>query len=397
MVTTPTPGTLLVLVPHSTAWLFVTAALRAGLLGHPERLVLVTTSQSGVPEAGDELRRTLGWDRLNTDVDVVLDHDELVAPHHPLGWTPTTPAELARWRELLLQRAGLGGGPVRLLLRDLHLAPARTLAAALPEAAVDVYAEDLSAWAATPTVLEPSVAGRVGRLLHVDLWPGLIPRLLAETGCRPVALDPAQLRALAGEVAPPSEPGRGRVAVLVEEDLAGLGLDEEEVAALVARQLAAAHAAGADRVRAVRDPLPALGSDSEALAEAGLVELDEDAVPLAAVLAADPVVVVGCRSTLLLTAGVPAVAVQPEGVLERLRPWAHPSRLPLVLTALRCGPDAPAAGLAEVQQLVDALAHTTQPALHPAGATPARALAAERPGLAERFLLPGNPLVGSAG
>lgn len=392
----PSPGTLVVLVPHAAALLVVAAALRSGTVAPAERVVLVTTSRAGVPEAARDLRTTTGWELLTAQVDEVRSYDALVTPYHPLAWTPVAEDEVAAWRARLSEHLGLGDGPVRLLLHDLHLSPARSLAVAFPAAPIEVYVDDLAAWAPTPVVLEDEVATRVQRLVHLDLWPGVAPRLLAETGRGTTALDPGELRALARELPAPEHGGDEgtRFAVVVEEDLQGYGLSEDEAAELARRQVALARAHGADRVVVVHDPVPVLGTESDLLAEAGAEELDGAAVALATVLALDPVVVIASSSALLSLGRRPAVAVQPEDVLRRLRPWGHPARVPLVLTALRHGryADNDPAQAEATQQLVDALSHAVQPVLHAGLADRSRGLRIEHPALAARYYHPGNPL-----
>ncbi|SDE22693.1 hypothetical protein [Auraticoccus monumenti] len=392
----PAAGTLVVLVPHGAALLVVAAALRSGTVAASERVVLLTTSRAGVPEAARDLRSTPGWELLTAQVDQVLDYDALVTPFHPLAWTPVTEDEVAGWRTRLAEQLGVGDAPVRLLLHDLHLSPARSLAVAFPDAPIEVYVDDLAAWAPTPVVLEDEVAARLQRLVHLDLWPGVAPRLLAETDRTTTALDPRELRSLAAALPAPESDGgpTTRFAVVVEEDLHGFGLDEDEAAKLARRQVALARAHGADRVVVVHDPVPVLGSDSDLLAEAGAEELDGAALALVTVLALRPVVVIGCSSALLSLAGRPAVAVQPEDVLRRLRPWGHPARVPLVLTALRYGryADNDPAQARATQQLVDALSHAVQPVLHASLADRSRGLRIEHPALAARYYHPGNPL-----
>lgn len=391
----PEPGTLVVLVPHGAALLMVAAALRSGAVAPSERVVLLTTSRAGVPEAARDLRATPGWELLTAQVREVLDYDALVAPFHPLAWTPVAAEEVAGWHDRLVDYLGTGDGPVRLLLHDLHLSPARSLAVAFPTAPIEVYVDDLAAWAPTPVVLEDEVAARVRRLVHLDLWPGVAPRLLAETSPATTGLGPEELRALAAALPGPAhdDTGTTRYAVVVEEDLGGYGLDEDEAAELARRQVTLARAHGADRVVVVHDPVPVLGTESDLLAEAGAEELDGAVLALTTVLALRPVVVIGSSSTLLSVAGRPAVAVQPEDVLRRLRPWGHPARVPLVLTALRYGryadndPDQARA----TQQLVDALSHAVQPVLHADLADRSRGLRIEHPALAARYYHPGNP------
>lgn len=57
--------------------------------------------------------------------------------------------------------------------------PAQALCRIFGDARIDVYADGLMSYGPTRTTLPGMVAGRIERLLHLDLVPGVTPLLLS--------------------------------------------------------------------------------------------------------------------------------------------------------------------------------------------------------------------------
>ena len=65
-------------------------------------------------------------------------------------------------------------------MESIQVAPALTVAQLFTDAPVHVYADGLMSYGPTRNKIDPLVGTRVRRLLHLDLVPGLTPRLLTE-------------------------------------------------------------------------------------------------------------------------------------------------------------------------------------------------------------------------
>ncbi len=203
------------------------------------------------------------------------------------------------------------------------MTPALAIAQLLPEAPVTVYADGLMSYGPTRNKIDPLIGGRVSRLLHLDLVPGLAPLLLGEFGAVPEAVPVEAFTKCVEELAGPS-PARGPAAeegpvLLLGQYLAALNLltaaEEEE---LHLRMVRGAVALGHRRL--VFKPHPtAPDAWSRALVRAaeelGAELTVEDRPVLAEVLYRElrPALVVGCFSTALLTArtfyGLPVARV----------------------------------------------------------------------------------------
>ncbi|WP_426365708.1 polysialyltransferase family glycosyltransferase [Streptomyces sp. E-08] len=356
------------------------AALDSGAFAPADRRVLLVTNNAAVPETTPALDEAEGFERLRGRFDSVLSWNETISPLHPAGWTPR-PSDLPLLQRHLRKLWDLGDDRVEIALESLQVTPALAIAQLLPDAPVTVYADGLMSYGPTRNKIDPLIGGRVGRLLHLDLVPGLAPLLLAEFGAVP---EPVPTEAftkvveeLAGPVAGTAAEGP---ALLLGQYLAALNLltpaEEEE---LHLRMVRGAIARGHRRL--VFKPHPT-APDAwtrtlvEAAAELGAELTVEDRPVLAEVLYRElrPALVVGCFSTALLTAatfyGLPVARVGTRALLERLTPFQNSNRIPLTVVDAVVPPleeEGAAAGIGteELNDLVAAVGFAMQPKIRP--------------------------------
>ncbi|MFE5908876.1 alpha-2,8-polysialyltransferase family protein [Streptomyces wedmorensis] len=386
------------------------AALDSGRFGPARRRILLVTNNAAVPETTPALDEAEGFARLRGRFDEVLSWNETISPLHPAGWTPRA-SDLPLLQRHLRRIWALGDDRVELALESLQVTPALAIAQLLPDAPITVYADGLMSYGPTRNKIDPLIGGRVGRLLHLDLVPGLAPLLLAEFGAVAEAVpteaflrcveelagpDPEAARGAAPEApepapeAPEPAPEDGPAAaggagpegpvLLLGQYLAALDLlsvaEEEE---LHLRMVRGAVARGHRRL--VFKPHPtAPDARSRALvreAEALGAELTvEDRPVLAEVLyrSLRPALVVGCFSTALLTAhtfyGLPVARVGTRALLERLTPYQNSNRVPLTVVDTVVPPldeDGGGAGVGteQLNDLVAAVGFAMQPKIRP--------------------------------
>jgi hypothetical protein len=324
----------------------VCAALDAGLFGPrvEHRRILVVCNNAAIPENALPLDRTASFAALRDRFDEVRSWNEEIEPHHPSGWTPR-PEDVPILQRLLRRAWGLGDAVLELAVESIQVSPARAIAAVFDEGPVHVYADGLMSYGPTRNRLPYLLHGRIRRLLHLDLVPGLRPLLLSEYGVAPQAVPTEHFLAVLDEVGrtapePDDRPGPG-CALLLGQYLSPLGLisaaEEEE---LHARMLRGAVAAGmADIVFKPHPSAPDRLSQAmeEAAAETGaaLRILDEPVLAETLYERLRPALVVGCFSTALLTAsalyGIPAARVGTGLLLERLAPYENSNRIPVTL------------------------------------------------------------------
>ncbi|GGU74223.1 hypothetical protein GCM10010275_06150 [Streptomyces litmocidini] len=355
------------------------AALDSGCFGPADRRILLVTHNAAVPETTPALDEAEGFERLRGRFDSVLSWNETISPLHPAGWTPR-PSDLPLLQRHLNRLWDLGDDRVELALESLQVTPALAIAQLIPDAPITAYADGLMSYGPTRNKIDPLVGGRVGRLLHLDLVPGLAPLLLAEFGAVPEAVPTEAFTKVVEELAGPAGREEGP-ALLLGQYLAALDLltaaEEEE---LHLRMVRGAIARGHRRL--VFKPHPT-APDSwsrtlvEAAQELGAVLTVEDRPVLAEVLYRElrPALVVGCFSTALLTAstfyGVPTARVGTRALLERLTPFQNSNRIPLtVVDAVvppleeRDGDDA-GIGTEQLNDLVAAVGFAMQPKIRP--------------------------------
>ncbi|MGV9692969.1 polysialyltransferase family glycosyltransferase [Streptomyces sp. NPDC003444] len=358
------------------------AAIDSGGFGSADRRILLVTNNAPVPETTPALDEAEGFARLRGRFDSVLSWNEVISPLHPGGWTPRA-SDLPLLQRHLRRLWGLGDDRIELALESIQVTPALAIAQLLPEAAITVYADGLMSYGPTRNKIDPLIGGRVSRLLHLDLVPGLAPLLLGEFGAVPEAVPAEAFTKCVEELAGPdpgTADGEGPV-LLLGQYLAALNLltaaEEEE---LHLRMVRGAVALGHRRL--VFKPHPtAPDAWSRSLVrtaeELGAELTVEDRPVLAEVLYRElrPALVVGCFSTALLTArtfyGLPVARVGTRALLERLTPFQNSNRIPLTVVDAVVPPleDPEGGGLAigadGLNDLVAAVGFAMQPKIRP--------------------------------
>ncbi|MEU1615677.1 polysialyltransferase family glycosyltransferase [Streptomyces sp. NPDC005722] len=321
----------------------VAAALDAGLFAPADRRLLLVSNNASTPEISPALDAAPGFGALRGRFDRVLSWNDAISPLHPSGWSPR-PDDVPMWERHLRRLWDLGEDEVELIVESLHVDPALALVNTFPAAPVEVYADGLMAYGPTRDKLDTLVTTRVGRLLHLDLVPGLRPLLLSEHGV-PSGLVPADaftavLAAIAEyDTAPAPLPGGG--ALLLGQYLSALdilsGAEEEE---LHVRMVRAAVAAGHRTVVFKPHPTAPVHWSRRMEREAGTLGAElivAGATEPAEVLfvRVRPQLVVGCFSTALFTAsamyGLPVARVGTDLVLDRLSPYQNSNRVPVTI------------------------------------------------------------------
>ncbi|MER5308360.1 polysialyltransferase family glycosyltransferase [Streptomyces sp. NPDC002773] len=361
------------------------AAVDSGCFGTADRRILLVTNNAAVPETTPALDEAEGFDRLRGRFDSVLSWNETISPLHPGGWTPRA-SDLPLLQRHLRKLWNLGDDRVELALESLQVTPALAIAQLLPEAPITVYADGLMSYGPTRNKIDPMIGGRVGRLLHLDLVPGLAPLLLAEFGAVPEAVPTEAFTKVVEELAGGPAASEDGPALLLGQYLAALKLltaaEEEE---LHLRMVRGAIARGHRRLVFKPHPTaPDAWSRTlvRAAEELGAELTVEDRPVLAEVLYGElrPALVVGCFSTALLTAGtfygLPVARVGTGALLERLTPFQNSNRIPLtvvdaVVPPLEDGTEdggavvGDAAGTELLNDLVAAVGFAMQPKIRP--------------------------------
>ncbi|MDI6413352.1 MULTISPECIES: alpha-2,8-polysialyltransferase family protein [Streptomyces] len=323
------------------------AALDAGCFGPADQRLLLVSNNAAVPETTPALDAMPGFARLRGRFDRVLSWNETIRPFHPGGWSPRGD-DAPLWERFLRDLWHLGDGPedeVSLVLESIQVDPALAVARLFPDAPIDVYADGLMSYGPTRNKLDPLVGGRVRRLLHPDLVPGLAPLLLTEFGVPAQVVPGDAFRAVLAELArdlPPSADGVPEGgALLLGQYLSALDIltdDEEE--ALHLRMLRRAAARGHREVVFKPHPVAPARFARALEKEAGelgvtLTVLSEPVLAEALYERVRPALVVGCFSTALLTAarlyGLPVARVGTDMLLERVTPYENSNRVPVTL------------------------------------------------------------------
>lgn len=377
------------IVLASTAFGLATlvAALDAGLISPAPRRTLIVTNNALVPEGADSLRDVGGAAVLLARFETVQDFNEAIEPQHPAAWAPRI-ADLPLWERYFRLLWGLGTDEVELVVESIQVDPARALCRIFADAPIVVYADGLMSYGPTRRALPESVGGRVERLLHLDLLPGVAPLLLAEWDVESAVIPQAAFVAVIAGLRRRARPARAdaeaRPVMVLGQYLAALGVlsEAEELALyadLVLRCSAGQHtpvvfkphpSAPRSAVHALRRLADDLGvrlwvADGPELAETWFATGRVSAVA-------------GCFSTGLLTActvyGLPVARLGTELLLERLTPFHNNNRIPVtvvdaLLPALgehgfSLPPDPRTAdGPVDLAGLVAAVGYTMQPEL----------------------------------
>ncbi|WKU46583.1 polysialyltransferase family glycosyltransferase [Streptomyces sp. VNUA116] len=318
------------------------AALDAGCFAPADRRLLLVANTAAVPETTPALDEAPGFTRLRARFDGVLSWNDAIRPFHPSGWSPR-PDDAPLWERHLRLLWGLGDDDVSLVVESIQVSPAGAIAQCFADAPLDVYADGLMSYGPTRNKLDPLIGTRAGRLLHLDLVPGLRPLLLTEFGvAQEIVPTEAFTKVLAelAEDAPALDAPAG-AALLLGQYLSALDiLTPEEEEQLHVRMLRGA--AGRGHRALVFKPHPAaparwsrmLEEEAERLGVT-LTVLDTPVLAEVAYQRLRPSLVAGCFSTALVTArtfyGLQAAHTGTDLLLERLSPYQNSNRVPVTL------------------------------------------------------------------
>lgn len=345
------------------------------------RRVLLVADYAPEAEAGTPLPEREGSAGLLALFDLVVDLNQLIAPHHPGGWSPGADAAPLLGR-LLRERWELGD-QVSLVVEPYQLNFARWLPQLFPDAPLTVVADGLMAYGPSRRPVPARLAARVRELVHLDLVPGLVPVYLSEHGvpARPVPSSAVRrlLDGLAADRRVPVGTGSGTGGALVlGQYLSALHIltpDEEEQLYLEAVLAAGGGARPvAFKPHPAASPLSAPALRDRAAEHGVALELLPASGPAELLFASGRWTSVhGCFSTGLFTAstlyGLPATASGTELLLERLTPYQNSNRIPVTLADRLLGPGGTPppdpGGRPEVGALVRAVSYCMQSALYP--------------------------------
>lgn len=339
---------LLATTPHEV--LVMAAASGAGVLPQAERPVLVVGRGAGSAAA----RRTAEQLGL-VDRVVVLD-------------------------ELLGADGRVEDSPVELVVGSSSVDAGRALTRRLVEVAVTLVAVDGAAYGPTPDPVRGRFARLTGRVVHLDLVPGLTPLLLAErrVPTTPVPLD--ALRAVTDRLPAPGRVVDPTTLVLGRAGLWDGALDAERRTALLAAMVQRSAEAGHSRIVLLADPgsRPHVRRQLEKAAKQVRADLTvvDDGTPAEQWLTTGAIrLVVGSAAPDLLLAqavyGVRAAQLDTDVVLKRLTPFSDPRRVPASLVqalvpdlrSWTSSPEGEAPPSVDLPGLVTSVAYAMQPDL----------------------------------
>ncbi|MCF3103810.1 hypothetical protein IPZ58_19770 [Streptomyces roseoverticillatus] len=364
----------------------LTAALDAGCFTPADRRLLLVANTAAVPETTPALDEAPGFGRLRTRFDGVLSWNDAIRPFHPSGWSPR-PDDAPLWERHLRLLWGLGDDDVSLVVESIQVSPAGAIAQCFPDAPLDVYADGLMSYGPTRNKLDPLIGTRAGRLLHLDLVPGLRPLLLTEFGVAPEIVPTeifTKVLAELAEDAPALDAPEG-AALLLGQYLSALDiLTPEEEEQLHVRMLRGA--AGRGHRELVFKPHPAAPARWSRMLEEEAERLGVTLTVLGTPVLAEvvyqrlrPALVAGCFSTALVTArtfyGLQAARTGTDLLLERLSPYQNSNRVPVTLVDALLPPLGAGAGHSEaapdngeqpdLNGLLAAVGFAMQPQIYP--------------------------------
>ncbi|MGP3633316.1 polysialyltransferase family glycosyltransferase [Streptomyces sp. 24-1644] len=351
------------------------AAIDAGCFRPARRRVLLVSNRAAEPEVSPSFDELPGFDALRDRFDEVLSWNAAIAPFHPSGWSPR-PGDAPLWERHLRRLWQLDDDGLELTVDSVEAGPAVAVTGIFLGTPVHVYEDGLAGYGPTGSKLDPLLGTRVRRLLHLGLVPGVKPLLLTEFGVESEVIPDDAVRAVfrkVGAASPAPEVPYRAPALLIGEHLPGVGPEEEEEVRL--RMLRGAVALGhRSLVLSPHATAPAhrpgpLESEAERLG-AELTVLDPSLLPETLFEQVRPALVVGCVSAALFTArqlyGLDVASTGTREVLDRLTPFEHGDRVPVVLahtllpeleTGLTRAPANPG-------RLVTALGFVAQPRVH---------------------------------
>ncbi|MFD8545095.1 alpha-2,8-polysialyltransferase family protein [Streptomyces sp. NPDC059649] len=318
------------------------AALDADRFAPAGRRLLLLSNNATTPETTASLDTMPGFERLRGRFDRVLSWNDTISPFHPGGWSPRAD-DVPLWERYLRLLWGLGDDQVELVVESIQVNPALAIAQLFPDAPIEVYADGLMSYGPTRNKLDPLVGTRIGRLLHLDLVPGLSPLLLTEfdVPAETVPTDAfTKVLSELGEVSGEFDVPEGG-ALLLGQYLSALGIltpeEEEELHVRMVRG-----AVGRGHREIVFKPHPSAPARWSRLLEREAAKLDVTLTVLDSPVLAEvvyqrmrPALVVGCFSTALLTAAtfydLPVARTGTDLLLERLTPYQNSNRIPVTL------------------------------------------------------------------
>ncbi|MEZ0073101.1 alpha-2,8-polysialyltransferase family protein [Planotetraspora sp. GP83] len=339
------------------------------------RRVLLVSNNAAIPEVTPPLDEAPGFAALRGRFDQVVSWNELIAPLHPSDWKARA-IETPMLGRLLAERFGELD---ELVLESIPVPPARTIAGLLKDTPITVYSDGLMSYGPTRDPLPHEISGRITRLLHLDLVPGLAPLLLSEYGVPAEALSGSSFTTVVRQVSV-GDSVPGAKAMILGQYLSSLGiLTPQEEAGLHERMLRAlaarghrtvlfkAHpAAGRRHARELRPVADELGVE---------LVVARETTPAEVCFAVNrPELVVGCFSTALVTArrffGIPVATIGGDTVLERLSPYENSNRIPATiadasLPRLEADGSITEPPPADVSALVSAVGYCMQSAAYP--------------------------------
>ncbi|MFF5206044.1 alpha-2,8-polysialyltransferase family protein [Streptosporangium sp. NPDC000396] len=318
------------------------AAIDDGRFGpHDRRRILLVSNNAAIPEITPSLDEAPGFAALRPRFDEVWSWNDIVAPLHPSDWKARI-IEVPMLGRLLRSHLSLDGDPDELVLESIAVPPARTIAGLIKDCPITVYSDGLMSYGPTRDPLPQEISGRITRLLHLDLVPGLSPLLLSEYGVPAERLPDRSFLDVLSMIQPSADGLPTGQAMILGQYLSALDIvTPEEEAGLHADMLRGLAARGFGTV--LFKPHPAAGRRHaqqlrETAGELGVrLAVVGETVPAESCFAAlRPELVVGCFSTALITArryfGLPVAAMGGETVLERLTPYENSNRIPATVT-----------------------------------------------------------------
>ncbi|GAA3688364.1 alpha-2,8-polysialyltransferase family protein [Nonomuraea antimicrobica] len=314
------------------------AAIDDGRFGDGRR-VLIVSNNASVPEVSTPLDRTPGFAALRSRFDEVFSWNDLIAPLHPSDWRARV-IEVPMMERLLRSYWGLEGVE-ELVLESIAVPPARTIAGLVRDCPITVYSDGLMSYGPTRDPLPAEIFRRIGRLIHLDLVPGLTPLLLSEYDVAPEILPDERFLAIVHEVTATAPDMMAGKAIILGQYLSALDIvTPEEEAGLHETMLKALAARGCTDV--VFKPHPAAGRRHAQLLRSAAgplgvrLSVAGESVPAEVCFAAlRPELVVGCFSTGLVTAqryfGLQVASYGTDLVLSRLTPYENSNRIPATI------------------------------------------------------------------
>lgn len=361
------------------------AAIEAELVPAAEERIVVIADNRIAFEVGEGFYTSPMSQLLLARFDRSVLLNDALRPYSCGQWSPRE-GDL-----LILERAfrslwDLGDAELELYVESIQAPPATSFARIFRTAPITVYADGLMVYGPTRTAPGTTIRQRIGRLLYLDLIPGLRPALLEEIGAPASSIDAQRfadvLRSLAGQLSPADEapaPGTdapaGPPALIVGQYLSDIGLiTVGEESDLYFRMVELARDRGFESVLFKRHPAASYAAESAVRArceEIGIAFeiLDSPELVEITALRREPGLVIGCFSTALMTLrtafGVPVVSLGTAELLEAVAPYENSNRVPLVLTHRLLDPanaESPARP-EELRGLLDAVAYCMQPEL----------------------------------